>query len=75
MPEGQDITTWDPTDAVWFRIYADQADLSGSTITWPSDGEFRIASLKHSYPLLSREQQSATLANTDLPAQAKPPST
>lgn len=40
VPEGEDVTTWDPTDAVWFRIYADAADLSGSTITWPSDGTF-----------------------------------
>lgn len=37
VPAGQDINTWDPTTAVWFRIYADQPTF-GSQLTWPSNG-------------------------------------
>jgi hypothetical protein len=33
VPEGQDINTWDPTGAVWFRIYAEQPKF-GSQLTW-----------------------------------------
>jgi hypothetical protein len=35
VPEGQDINTWDPTGAVWFRIYAEQPKF-GSQVTWSS---------------------------------------
>lgn len=38
VPAGQDINTWDPTTAVWFRIYAEQPTF-GSQLTWPSNGE------------------------------------
>jgi hypothetical protein len=37
VPSGQDINTWDPTNAVWFRIYAEQPTF-GSQLTWPSNG-------------------------------------
>jgi hypothetical protein len=37
VPDNADINTWDPTDAVWFRIYADQPTF-GSQLTWPSNG-------------------------------------
>jgi len=37
VPAGQDINTWDPTGAVWFRIYAEQPKF-GSQLTWL--GEF-----------------------------------
>lgn len=60
VPEGQDITTWDPTDAVWFRIYADEADLSGSTITWPSDGAYLIPQ-RTDFPAFSHR---GTMKNT-----------
>jgi hypothetical protein len=33
VPSGQDINTWDPTGAVWFRIYAEQPKF-GSQLTW-----------------------------------------
>lgn len=33
MPDGQDITTWDPSGQVWFRIYAEQPKF-GSQLTW-----------------------------------------
>lgn len=39
MPEGQDINTWDPTGAVWFRIYAEQPKF-GSQLTWLSTSPF-----------------------------------
>jgi hypothetical protein len=32
---GQDVNTWDPTGAVWFRIYAEQPKF-GSSLTWLS---------------------------------------
>jgi hypothetical protein len=35
VPEGADINTWDPTGAVWFRIYAEQPKF-GSQLTWLS---------------------------------------
>jgi hypothetical protein len=35
VPEGADINTWNPTDAVWFRIYAEQPKF-GSQLTWKS---------------------------------------
>jgi hypothetical protein len=41
VPEGQDINTWDPTNAVWFRIYAEQPKF-GSQLTWQSTSTFSI---------------------------------
>ncbi|KKY39326.1 putative glycoside hydrolase family 61 protein [Diaporthe ampelina] len=38
VPAGQDINTWDPTSAVWFRIYAEQPTF-GSQLTWTSNGK------------------------------------
>jgi hypothetical protein len=35
VPEGADINTWNPTGAVWFRIYAEQPKF-GSQLTWKS---------------------------------------
>jgi hypothetical protein len=35
VPEGADINTWSPTNAVWFRIYAEQPKF-GSQLTWLS---------------------------------------
>jgi hypothetical protein len=39
VPEGQDVNTWDPTGAVWFRIYAEQPKF-GSQLTWLSKSLF-----------------------------------
>lgn len=36
VPDGQDINSWDPTGAVWFRIYAEQPKF-GSQLTWLSE--------------------------------------
>ncbi|KAL5442495.1 hypothetical protein PMIN07_010831 [Paraphaeosphaeria minitans] len=36
VPEGQDVNKWDPTGAVWFRIYAEQPKF-GSQLTWLSE--------------------------------------
>ncbi|CAN9395547.1 unnamed protein product [Alternaria alternata] len=41
VPEGQDINTWDPTGAVWFRIYAEQPKF-GSQLTWLSAATYDI---------------------------------
>ncbi|CAN9360501.1 unnamed protein product [Alternaria alternata] len=41
VPEGQDINTWDPTGAVWFRIYAEQPKF-GSQLTWLSAANYDI---------------------------------
>lgn len=40
VPDGVDINTWDPTGAVWFRIYAEQPKF-GSQLTWL--GEFSLS--------------------------------
>lgn len=36
IPDGQDVNSWDPTSAVWFRIYAEQPKF-GSQLTWLSE--------------------------------------
>ncbi|KAJ4348779.1 uncharacterized protein N0V89_010157 [Didymosphaeria variabile] len=41
VPEGQDVNTWDPTGAVWFRIYAEQPKF-GSSLTWLSAANYDI---------------------------------
>ncbi|EFQ91196.1 hypothetical protein PTT_12061 [Pyrenophora teres f. teres 0-1] len=41
VPEGQDVNTWDPTGAVWFRIYAEQPKF-GSQLTWLSAASYNI---------------------------------
>lgn len=38
VPEGEDVNTWDPTDAVWFKIYQDSLVSGSSTAKWTSDG-------------------------------------
>lgn len=38
VPEGEDINTWDPTDAVWFKIYQDSLVTGSSSASWTSDG-------------------------------------
>lgn len=40
VPEGEDVNTWDPTDAVWFKIYQDSLVSGSSTAKWTSDGMF-----------------------------------
>jgi len=41
VPEGADINTWDPTSAVWFRIYAEQPKFGGQ-LTWLSAANYDI---------------------------------
>ncbi|KAJ4289599.1 hypothetical protein N0V90_010928 [Kalmusia sp. IMI 367209] len=41
VPDGQDINKWDPTGAVWFRIYAEQPKF-GSQLTWLSAANYDI---------------------------------
>jgi len=41
VPAGQDINTWDPTGAVWFRIYAEQPKF-GSQLTWLAAANYDI---------------------------------
>ncbi|KAH7079820.1 glycoside hydrolase [Paraphoma chrysanthemicola] len=41
VPDGQDINTWDPTGAVWFRIYAEQPKF-GSQLSWQSAANYDI---------------------------------
>jgi len=41
VPDGADINTWDPTGAVWFRIYAEQPKF-GSQLTWLSASNYDI---------------------------------
>lgn len=38
VPEGEDVNTWDPTDAVWFKVYQDSLVAGASTSSWTSDG-------------------------------------
>lgn len=40
VPEGEDVNTWDPTDAVWFKIQQDSLVSGSSTAKWTSDGMF-----------------------------------
>lgn len=40
VPEGEDVNTWDPTDAVWFKIYQDSLVSGSSTASWTSDGMY-----------------------------------
>ncbi|KAJ4417788.1 hypothetical protein N0V82_005954 [Gnomoniopsis sp. IMI 355080] len=42
VPEGEDVNTWDPTDAVWFKIYQDSLVSGSSTATWTSDGKSTV---------------------------------
>ncbi|KAL6703273.1 hypothetical protein ACN47E_010061 [Coniothyrium glycines] len=41
VPDGQNVNTWDPTGAVWFRIYAEQPKF-GSQLTWLSAANYDI---------------------------------
>lgn len=41
VPEGADINTWDPTSAVWFRIYAEQPKFGGQ-LTWLSTSKSNV---------------------------------
>ncbi|KAK3216590.1 hypothetical protein GRF29_1g361712 [Pseudopithomyces chartarum] len=41
IPDGQDVNSWDPTSAVWFRIYAEQPKF-GSQLTWLSAANYDI---------------------------------
>lgn len=43
VPEGQDINTWDSTDAVWFKIYQDSLITGSSSASWTSDGTSLLA--------------------------------
>lgn len=68
VPDGEDINTWDSTDAVWFKIYQD-AFTGGQT--WTSDGEKRFTHFQPGSPKIPA-------IDTDLPVspgQASPPST
>lgn len=35
-PAGQDVSTWDGSGNVWFKIYAEQATSSGGQLSWAS---------------------------------------
>ncbi|CAN8097699.1 unnamed protein product [Discula destructiva] len=42
VPDGADVNTWDPTDAVWFKIYQDALIPGSSSATWTSNGKTSI---------------------------------
>jgi hypothetical protein len=35
-PSGQSLSSWDPTDAVWFKIYQQGGTWSNGQFSWPS---------------------------------------
>ena len=36
VPTGQNAATWDGSGQVWFKIYAEQAKVSGGQLSWES---------------------------------------
>ena len=42
VPSGQTAETWDGSGNVWFKIYAEDAVTTASSISWASSGKARV---------------------------------
>lgn len=40
MPSGQSVSTWNPSGAVWFKIWQESAIVTSGSISWPSNSAF-----------------------------------
>lgn len=62
VPSGQTAATWDGSGNVWFKIYAEQATVSGGQLSWGSlSMSHRIVSPSHSLHTTDKASVSVTI--------------